>query len=257
MIRVERPAQAPEILRGDGQNESNRNRERYDEDAEHYRAGTTKFDFDRDIFAHPSVKDALLAAQHCKCCYCESKFRGTSYGAVEHFRPKGAVRTRHGLPAQYPGYYWLAYEWENLLVSCEVCNTHKGTLFPLVDESTRARSHHYPVDEETPIFIDPASEDPADHIRFRRAEVLHLTDRGRGTIKGLGLRRHELEEERAEHLKYFERLYSVTVNLEDEVTSTNIESVREWIRESTGPKARFSAMTRDYLDSRGEGAEAG
>lgn len=33
MIRVVRPAQAPEILRGDGQNEANRNRERYDEDA--------------------------------------------------------------------------------------------------------------------------------------------------------------------------------------------------------------------------------
>ena len=103
MIRVERPAQAPELLLGDGQDEANRNRERYDEDAERYRAGTTKFDFDRGIYADPSVKDALLAAQHGKCCYCESKYRGTSYGAVEHFRPKGAVRTAHGMLILHPG----------------------------------------------------------------------------------------------------------------------------------------------------------
>ena len=256
MIRVERPVQAPEILRGDGQHETNRNRDRYDQNAEPYRAGTTTFDFNRDIYAHPSVKGALLTAQHRKCCYCESKFRGTSYGAVEHFRPKGAVRMGHGMPTLYPGYYWLAYDWENLLVSCEVCNTRKGALFPLVHESMRARSHHQPVGEETPVLVDPASEDPANHIRFRRAEVLHRTDRGRGTIKGLGLGRHELEEARAEHLKYFERLYSVTEYLEDEVTSTNVEAVREWLRESTGPKAKFSAMTRDFLDSLAGGAEA-
>ena len=252
MIRVERPAQAPEILLDDGQDESNQNRERYDEDAERYRAGTTTFDFDRDIYAHPSVKNALLAAQHRKCCYCESKFRGTSYGTVEHFRPKGAVRPGRGMRTLYPGYYWLAYEWENLLVSCEVCNTRKGTHFPLVDENSRARSHHGTVEEETPVFVDPASGDPADHIRFRRAEVLHVTDRGRGTIKGLGLARHELEEARAEHLKYFERLCSVTEYLEAEVSSTNVEAVREWLRESTGPDARFSAMIRDFLDSRAE-----
>ena len=257
MIRAERPAQAPEILLGDGQDEANQNRERYDEYAERYRAGTTTFDFDRDIYAHPSVKSALLAAQHRKCCYCESEFRGTSYGAVEHFRPKGAVRTGHGMPILHPGYYWLAYEWENLLVSCEVCNTNKGTLFPLVDESKRARSHHDPVDEEAPVFVDPASEDPAVHIQFRRAEVVHLSDRGLRTIKGLGLRRSELEDARAEHLTSLDLLCSVIVDLDDEVTPANIEAVREWLSRATRPEARFSAMTRDFLHLRADGAEAG
>ncbi len=256
MIRVARPDQVPDVLLDAGQDETNRNRERYDEDPERYRAHTTKFDFDSGIYADSSVRDALLAAQHEKCCYCESKFRGTSYGAVEHFRPKGGVRTGRGTPILYPGYYWLAYVWENLLVSCEVCNSRKGTLFPLVDESRRARSHHDPIDGEAPVFVEPASEDPADHIRFRRAEVLHLTDRGRRTITGLGLGRNELEEARAEHLRQFERLYLVIVDLEDEVTSANVEAVREWLRESTGPEARFSAMTRDFLQSRAGGGEA-
>lgn len=253
MIRVERPAQAPEILHGDGQHEANRNRERYDEDAERYRAGTTRFDFDRDIYAHPSVKSALLAAQHRKCCYCESKFRGTSYGAVEHFRPKGAVRRRHGTLLLYPGYYWLAYEWENLLVSCEVCNTRKGTLFPLVDESTRARSHRDSVDEETPVFIDPANEDPAVHIQFRRAEVVRLTDRGLQTIKGLGLRRSELESAREEHLELLKALYAVTVELDDEVTPASVDAARALLNVKIRPEAEFSAMVRDFLDAQADG----
>ena len=257
MIRVERPAQAPEILLGDGQYEANRNRERYDEDAERYRAGTTKFDFDRDIYAHPSVKSALLAAQHGKCCYCESKFRGTSYGAVEHFRPKGAVRTGHGMPRLHPGYYWLAYEWENLLVSCEVCNTSKETLFPLMDESRRARSHHDPIDGEAPVFVDPASEDPADHIRFRRAEVVHRTDRGLRTIKGFGLRRNELETAREEHLELLEALYAVTMELDDEVAPASVEAARELLSEKIRPEAEFGAMVRDYLDAQGGGLESG
>ena len=257
MIPVARPAQAPDVLLDAGQVETNRNRERYDEDPERYRAGITKFTFDSGIYADSSVKDVLLAAQHEKCCYCESKFRGTSYGAVEHFRPKGNIRTADGMPTLYPGYYWLAYEWENLLVSCEVCNTsYKGSLFPLEDEGKRARCHHDPVEEETPVLVDPASEDPADHIQFRRAEVVHLTGRGLATIKGFGLGRRELEEASAEYLKPRERLYSVVVDLDGEAMPASVEAARAWLREATRPEAEFSAMVRDFLGSQAGGVEA-
>ena len=257
MIRVERPSQAPVILLGDGQDEANQNRKRYDADAERYRAGTTTFDFDRDIYAHPSVKSDLLAAQHRKCCYCESQFRGTSYGAVEHFRPKGAVRMGHGMPTLHPGYYWLAYVWENLLVSCEVCNTNKGTLFPLVDESKRARSHHDPVDDEAPVFVDPASEDPAVHMQFRRAEIVHLTDRGLRTIEGMALRRSELEEARAKHLKLVEALNLLTTGLDGRVTLADVDHARALLNSEIQPEAEYYAMTRDFLDSQADGVDAG
>ena len=258
MIRVERPVQAPVVLRGAGRDETNLNCEAYDSDEDAYRSGSNKFNFNRGIYAHESVKDALLLAQHDKCCYCERKFRATSYGAVEHFRPKGAVRATLGAAIRYPGYYWLAYAWENLLVSCETCNSScKGSLFPLEDEDKRAQCHHDPVEEEAPVFIDPASEDPADHIRFRRAEVEHLTDRGLGTIKGFGLRRSNLEDARAERLAWVEAVYLLTSKLDGNAPPADIDHARRLLSEASRPEAEFSAMTRDFLDSQAGGVGAG
>jgi hypothetical protein len=82
-----------------------------------------------------------------KCAYCETPVvRATFHG--EHFRPKGRVQFRdldqkklkRGLTRQdwhpdapsrlsdvdHPGYFWLAYNWKNLLPSCEFCNTAAG-----------------------------------------------------------------------------------------------------------------------------------
>lgn len=60
-----------------------------------------------------------------KCAYCEE--RTEIY--IEHYRPKGSVQgSRHG------GYYWLCYEWSNLLPACYECNKigeSKGTQFPV------------------------------------------------------------------------------------------------------------------------------
>jgi len=58
------------------------------------------------------------------------------------YRPKGAVQQAPGQKKEYPGYYWLAYDWNNLLFICTACNTKKRELFPLTDSKGRARSHH-------------------------------------------------------------------------------------------------------------------
>jgi hypothetical protein len=69
-----------------------------------------------------------------KCAYCETFIEQNHPGAVEHFRPKGAVSdedfnvVRIGSGANqinHPGYYWLAYEWLNLLPACYDCNTFR------------------------------------------------------------------------------------------------------------------------------------
>lgn len=262
MIRINRPEQAPAVLSGAGDRETRQNRERYDSNEEAYHSGSEKFDFNRNIFAHETVKDGLLRAQHRKCCYCESKFRATSYGAVEHFRPKGAVKQESGAVKQYPGYYWLAYSWGNLLVSCELCNTgHKGSLFPLIDDASRARSHHDDIEAESPLFVDPAGEDPGLHIRFRRAEVEHLTERGLVTIEGLGLRRGELEDARKEVLAPLDTLCTVIADLGGIVPSSMIVRARRllssMLKTATRPEAPFSAMVRDFADSHAFGVDKG
>ena len=254
MIRINRPGQAPAVLSDAGERETRQNCERYDSNEEEYRSGSEKFTFERSIFAHATVKKSLLQAQHGKCCYCESKFVATSYGAVEHFRPKGAVKQGSGAVNQYPGYYWLAYSWGNLLVSCEVCNTgYKGSLFPLADEASRARSHRQHIEAESPLFVDPAGEDPGRHIRFRRAEVEHLTERGLTTIQGLGLHRGELEDARAEVLAPLDTLRTAIEDLGDRVPSSRLDRARgllsRMLTKATRPEAKFSAMVRDFVDS--------
>ena len=258
MIRIVRPDHAPDVLQRAGKPKTRLNCESYDSNAEAYRSGSEQFKFRRSIYAHTKVKDALLRAQHGKCCYCESKFRATSPGAVEHFRPKGAAKQESGSATQYPGYYWLAYSWENLLVSCETCNSsYKGSLFPLVDEESRARSHQDDIEAESPLFVDPASEDPGSHIRFRRAEVEHLTEKGLKTIQCLGLCRGELEDARAEVLEPLEILFSVIEDFGGEVQSSKVESARRLLNKARRPEAKFSAMMRDFLNSHAVGVEAG
>lgn len=262
MIEINRPEQAPDILSGIGEGETRLNCASYDSNDEAYRSGAERFNFNRNIYAHRTVKDALSRVQHGKCCYCESKFSATSFGAIEHFRPKGAVKQESGAEKHYPGYYWLAYSWNNLLVSCEVCNTrYKGSLFPLVDEESRARSHRDPIDAEFPLFIDPASEDPGLHIRFRRAEVVHLTERGLKTIEGVGLRRSALEEARAETLAPMYDLYTVIEELRGEVPSSRIDSavriLTGLLNRATRPEAPFSAMARDFQSSHAPAVDGG
>ena len=249
MIRIERPAEPPEILRTSGRRKTNENCNRYDGHANDYRDGSRKFKFDGTVYGHRSIKSALLQAQSGKCCYCESRFRATSYGAVEHFRPKGAVRQCSRQGREYPGYYWLAYAWDNLLVSCDMCNTtHKRDLFPLADETARARNHHDDLNTERPLFVDPATEDPRPHIRFRGAAIVGATRRGQATIEGTGLRRSDLEEARMERLDHLGLLCQI-VELEGVAPMEQVESARRKLEEAILPCAKFSAMARDFLDA--------
>lgn len=57
-----------------------------------------------------------------KCAYCES----IEALDVEHYRPKGRIDNINGVELYNPGYYWLAYEWSNLIPSCIKCNREGG-----------------------------------------------------------------------------------------------------------------------------------
>lgn len=192
MIRIAKPTQAPAILQTQGQalrtvlcNQ--------------HQAGATAFEFDPTVYGHPSVKTALRQAQHDKCCFCEAKIMHVSPGDIEHFRPKRAFCQQSGGRILKPGYFWLAYDWNNLLLSCEQCNRrHKRNFFPLLNPGQRASTPALPLANEQPLFINPALEDPAAFIVFRkeRAIAINRNARGRITIQALGLNRPELLDRR-------------------------------------------------------------
>ncbi len=185
MIRVTKPSRPPAVLLTRGAAATRRLHERFD-------SGERSFGrFDARIYAHPTVTEALRKAQHDKCCFCERKTKCD----VEHFRPKSGCQQQREEPLSQPGYYWLAYEWANLLLACATCNGPcKNAVFPLVDPARRALCHHDDVRQEQPLLIDPATEDPAEHIGFNRAVAVAIdsSPRGQATIDCLQLNRIDL-----------------------------------------------------------------
>lgn len=258
MIRIQRPQEVPQILQTVGARKTIENCAKFDRHTDDQRetSDILDFDFDRHVYSHESVKKALLEAQYKKCCYCETKIR-RHYGAIEHFRPKGAVQQSPDGELKYPGYFWLAYCWSNLLVSCSVCNTtYKRNLFPLKDDAERARNHHDDLGTERPLLVDPSGEDPRQHIRFRRAEAYHLTEKGRVTIETLGLGESGLDEARRERLEHLEALRCI-VEMEDGPGIEYIELAQTQLNMAVLPNAKFCSMARDFLDAGAGGGEGG
>lgn len=258
MIKIDR-GDSPEILVKQGQAATNELRAQYEN-------GERTFKFDAKIYGHETVKQALLRAQADKCCFCESRIVHIDYGDVEHYRPKAEVAQSTDDTPLAPGYYWLAYTWDNLLVSCAVCNQrHKRTLFPLFNPAARARTHLDDLNAEQPYFVSPADDDPARFISFRQevAHPLRDSTRGSATIKALGLNREKLLEARRDRLAPLVRDLK---NLELHTRSLaelrahcpDVDEVREHIhaveREVTAlrntltqallPRSEYSAMNR-------------
>ncbi len=156
------------------------------------------------IYNDALVKARLLSDQHRKCCYCESRPTSVSYGDVEHFRPKGGYQQVRGGTLHKPGYYWLAYAWDNLYFACHLCNQEfKGNYFPLRNPTKRAACHTDSLAQEQPLLIDPATEDPARYLTFRQDAIApkRASRRGKACIEAFGLARPELINRRIEHLK--------------------------------------------------------
>lgn len=153
---------------------------------------------------------------HHKCAYCEGKVTGQAWGAAEHWRPKGGVsRQVEGKREQinrdgalHPGYYWLAYDWENLVPACERCNAGngKGTQFPVEAEHAfcpEEGASSSDLDErERPLLLHPfhgGARDPSQHIyfdEFGMPQPYPNSKYGAVTIDVFNLDRDDLNDER-------------------------------------------------------------
>jgi hypothetical protein len=129
----------------------------------------------------------LLSLFHDKCAYCESLITNTHPGDVEHYRPKGRLKdidgrivkiTVNGKEFDHPGYWWLCYDWTNLLPSCIDCNRRrnhgeeltaagKADIFPIGGK--RAGSPNDPLPAEDALLLNPSEDgfDPDAHFEFK------------------------------------------------------------------------------------------
>lgn len=249
MIQIARPYDGPASLKRLGEQQTRRDCAAYDQCPGDYLFGAAKFP-NRKYYR--AAKELLVEMHHLKCCYCEKRFSSPNLH-VEHFRPKAGVRqTLDQNKDELPGYYWLAYSWGNLLLSCHDCNNlYKGTRFPLANPKKRARSHHDDLAKEKPLFVDPVGQDPRDHIRFDGDLPIGITQQGRITIDGIGLRREQLKEDRLELLGHIARGLEIIRLAAAHSSIAELEAlaseVREFINTRIRPQAEFSSMVRDYV----------
>ena len=243
MIEIDRPTAVPPILLLQGAALRRKLCRAYLRAPDAYRRGTRKLELDSDVYGHEQVKAVLREAQHGKCAFCESKVTHIAYGDIEHFRPKGGFRQRAAGPLERPGYYWLAYTWENLLFTCQLCNQrHKRNEFPLLNPEKRARTHRDAVSDERPAFIDPSTEDPAASLSFRDEVPFPKNKRGATTIRALGLKRGPLNERRKDRLELLQRVFLVAYVLPS--GGAEVQSARDVLRRALEDAGEYAAMVR-------------
>lgn len=220
------------------------------------------------------VTDKLYDSHHGKCCYCERMRDRKREMDVEHYRPKGKVED----DASHTGYWWLVFEWNNLLWSCKTCNQKfKGTIFTLLPNGTRSYDETSDLSLERPHLINPKIEDPIQFISFQvdqgggrcfvtavpRAGIGSDNEtRARETIRIVGLNRKEpgysLVQERGDafletefemivlYIRHADRAKdAVPENRQGYLDSIN--DLREQLKKFVLSKRPFSGVYRDYL----------
>ncbi len=167
------------------------------------------------------VKEHYSAKQNRKCGYCERML--TDYGDVEHYRPKSAIFTlkqrgteradlnnTEGRKFHKPpvagtvdsGYWWLAYQWDNYLASCGICNqAWKNALFP-VGGGHQVRPVKGNEHVEDGLLLDPfGTKKPVEHLEFTPVGAIRARNNspyGEQTIEVCGLWRASVMSSRLE-----------------------------------------------------------
>lgn len=157
-----------------------------------------------------TVRAKLNEFYFSKCAYCETFCKAE----IEHYRPKKGV-TEDNL---HNGYYWLCYEWSNLVPSCRYCNTEggKGNQFPIrgirvklppFDEQLKLDREHIKANanillSEQPYLLHPEIDNPVNYLNFKidshgqGVEIQGIdgvNERGEQTIKICNLNREYLK----------------------------------------------------------------
>ena len=190
MIRVEKDyGQVPDGLSGAGA--ERKRAEALRDGVRHQAAGY--------YYAHDSVKEKLLEIYRNKCAYCESPKNPGWAWQVDHYRPNKPRESGD----THSGYYWLAYEWSNLLLSCETCNIKKSNRFPIsgtrVEAPQTDRKEWLANSEsliaEEPLLLNPELDHPEKHFVFfpdGAIEDKGGSEHGKKTIEVCDLEREEL-----------------------------------------------------------------
>jgi hypothetical protein len=190
-----------------------------------------------------------------KCAYCEIKIKGGFFGEGEHYRPKKRISFRENgrlrvldVPRN-DGYFWLMYDWRNLVPSCQDCNNRKVDQFPAKKHMLDPALDSDQLDTlEHPFLLNPYRDDPSKHIRFGKFGIVApIDDIGRATIEVLGLDRESLTERRREkqELAHTALKFALIQYIGNQISLTNNPDLQRYMESG----AEFSAAVRDFIEN--------
>lgn len=220
-----------------------------------------KRDFDKKILS--DLKKWLLNnVFYNKCALCEYNvvldYRYRDF--EEHYRPKSEVTEEDGVPVlmpdghPHPGYYWVAYDWQNMFPLCAQCiRNGKGTKFPIeaerVSDPSKGPDTKSLNEVEVPRLLNPYRDHPAEHLKFGvKGTVAALSPKGHATIEVLHLNSETFTSARQwQQEKAWSALCLLLEQSHRQVRPID-ELLETFVETHKGPKAPFSQAVSDYLD---------
>lgn len=162
-------------------------------------SGSAPTDAEKSRYRNADIKAVLVKETNGKCAYCESKLLHVTYGDVEHIVPKSTKVD-------------VTFEWSNLTLACDVCNTNKGDKF----------SHGTG-------FVDPYLHDPVNRFNFVGGLILAKPgdDDARLTEETLKLNRAELVDRRNQRIRYLREQVEVISRAPAHLRQVLLESLQE------------------------------
>ena len=226
------------------------------------------YKFKAGVFVHPLIATPLLQLFHSKCAFCETPVprpietedfassilidRGdplsSSFSEVHHFRPKINAMNLQGVISPNH-YWWLAYEWSNLYLSCGECSSQKGTRFPIQAASRAApESPIKALAKERPLLLDPCADQPEEHLVFLpNGNVVSETVQGVTTIDVFGLNRTQLVRKRSTIYEQLEFAYASKIVELGRDGIRNDKSLRHELSENLLPHQPYTALRRQFI----------
>ncbi|WP_294264179.1 hypothetical protein [uncultured Chryseobacterium sp.] len=215
------------------------------------------------------VEDQLAITYLNKCAYCERLEKAD----IEHYRPKKSVKGEI-----HDGYYWLCYEWTNLLPSCVKCNRDgaKLTHFPILGTRVLApkllrgrridlncnKAFNKPLIDEIPYLLHPEIDNPQLFFEFEldpsgegiRLKGIDADGRGVKTIEICKLNRQELRLHRQREVMdpFVESIEAIfakrTINeIDDNKLVTEITNQLDVLKRNASKVKKSHTLLRKYI----------
>ncbi len=214
------------------------------------------YDLRNSTYNYSEIGKKLELIYFNKCAYCESKLPSSS-GVINQYRPKSRVDGN----SKHLGYYWLVYEWSNLLFVCPVCNRNKGTHFPIENENDRVYepkntveitqflANKSPLIDEKPLLLNPEIDEPKEHLNYANDGRIHgKTVRGNLTIEILCLNREQLLFSRLQKVNEIKSILRQSLFLFTENKTSKIAFIKYFdlvfdrIKQQSQPESEYSLL---------------